>query len=493
MTVLAGSGSAGFVNGVGASAAFREPGAITIDNEGNLYVADVGNDVVRKITNQGIVSTYCGSGVSGEADGSWSNASFKNIQSMTIDDLGQIYLKDQTRYRKIHANRSVSTFGANVYLGSFLAAGPNGVYGNDGEFIYKLDGNSVGTIMDLRTRGYSIYNRYRPALIAINAEGHFFAANRNTIYKVLASGYTGTYAGSGDDEINDGAHQASLKLPTDIVFDSKGTGYMNDDGYIRVLNAEMSHIEHFAGDDTYEYLEGDRYTAKFERLVGLAINDRDELYLADKSVIRKIDSNGQVITVAGRIDSTVSVDGLGLDATFGNIHDIEFGPDGNLYILETGLIRVMDSMDYVSTLALDIESHQGSVPKLNGIKMTINSRGQMFIYGSGRPQIIEPNGDGRTVKVSLPWWNSWMQPYFAVYDSLDRLFFVERNQIFLVPDGDTVGIPIIGKYESTSTNQDGFGLDAKINQMQELNVNSLGELVFLAEKVPLKWFFERLS
>lgn len=76
VTVFAGTGSAGFVNGNGTSAAFNDPRGLAIDAQDNVFVVDAGNSVIRKISSTGNVTTFAGSGVRGTDDGTDSTATF---------------------------------------------------------------------------------------------------------------------------------------------------------------------------------------------------------------------------------------------------------------------------------------------------------------------------------------------------------------------------------------------------------------------------------
>jgi hypothetical protein len=76
VSTFAGTGTAGLVNGTRASAQFNAPTRIATDTNFNLYVADTGNNVIRKIDTAGNVSTFAGNGTAGYADGSGVNASF---------------------------------------------------------------------------------------------------------------------------------------------------------------------------------------------------------------------------------------------------------------------------------------------------------------------------------------------------------------------------------------------------------------------------------
>lgn len=112
---FAGSGTAGLVNGIGAAACFNHPDALTIDNAGNIYVADELNHVIRKITPTGSVSTFAGSGAYGLTNGSLALAAFKNPTGISIDGLGNFYVADPQNnvIRKIDNAGMVSTFAGN--------------------------------------------------------------------------------------------------------------------------------------------------------------------------------------------------------------------------------------------------------------------------------------------------------------------------------------------------------------------------------------------
>lgn len=91
---LAGSGSPGSANGTGANASFNYPFATAIDAAGNIYVADQQNNKIRKITPDGVVSTFAGSGFRGERDGASDIASFNLPAGIAFDGYGNLYVAD---------------------------------------------------------------------------------------------------------------------------------------------------------------------------------------------------------------------------------------------------------------------------------------------------------------------------------------------------------------------------------------------------------------
>jgi sugar lactone lactonase YvrE len=113
----------------GTGSNFNSPFGLTIDSAGNLYVADTGNDTIRKITPAGAVSVFAGStGVAGSQDGTGLAATFSGPQAITIDSGGNLYVADTGNniIRKITPAGSVSTLaGTAGVIGSVDATGPN--------------------------------------------------------------------------------------------------------------------------------------------------------------------------------------------------------------------------------------------------------------------------------------------------------------------------------------------------------------------------------
>jgi DNA-binding beta-propeller fold protein YncE len=102
-TTVAGTGSPGFENGMGPDASFNKPADVAVDADGNLYVTDTENHVIRKITPEGEVTTYAGSGVGGATDGTLTEATFAIPWGITIDAAGTLYVTDpaSNKVRKI--------------------------------------------------------------------------------------------------------------------------------------------------------------------------------------------------------------------------------------------------------------------------------------------------------------------------------------------------------------------------------------------------------
>jgi len=204
VTTFAGSGNQGASDGMGTSASFRYPQGICIDLTGNIYVADFGNNKIRKITPSGVVSTYAGSGNQGSLDGVGSNASFDHPIRLCIDISGNIYVADSysNKIRKITPGGVVLT-----YAGT----------GNQG----SADGSAT-------TASF-----YFPAGICIDAAGNLYVADagNHKIRKISVAGVVSSYAGSGTQGSFDGIGlSASFKSPFGIRFDFLGNIIVADQG-----------------------------------------------------------------------------------------------------------------------------------------------------------------------------------------------------------------------------------------------------------------------
>jgi sugar lactone lactonase YvrE len=112
MTVLAGSlGVTGATNGPDSFARFNQPQGVAVDADGNVYVADSGNQLIREITPVGSVTTLAGSGSRGNSDGFGADASFDDPVGIALDGKGNIYVADKgnNKIRKITPSGEVTT------------------------------------------------------------------------------------------------------------------------------------------------------------------------------------------------------------------------------------------------------------------------------------------------------------------------------------------------------------------------------------------------
>ncbi|MDB5134304.1 MAG: hypothetical protein JWP37_907 [Mucilaginibacter sp.] len=126
VTTLVGSGLTGSADGTGKAASFNFPIALTVDAAGNVYVADRGGNLIRKITSGGIVTTFAGSGHQGDSDGTGKAASFGDPSGIAIDSKGSLFVTDSDYgiIRKIDPSGKVTTIAGNTGQGADDGPGP---------------------------------------------------------------------------------------------------------------------------------------------------------------------------------------------------------------------------------------------------------------------------------------------------------------------------------------------------------------------------------
>lgn len=117
VSLLAGS-TAGNVNGAGAAAKFNGPRGVAVDATGNVYVADANNNVIRKVAVDGTVTTFAGTGAIGNADGAGTAATFYHPAGVAVDAAGNVYVADTDNnlVRKITPAGVVSSLAGSGYL-----------------------------------------------------------------------------------------------------------------------------------------------------------------------------------------------------------------------------------------------------------------------------------------------------------------------------------------------------------------------------------------
>jgi hypothetical protein len=185
VTTLAGTpGTSGSADGAGADARFSFPRGIAVDSAGNIYVADLGNATIRKVTPSGIVTTLAGApGVRGSADGSGAAARFNLPSGVAVDGAGNIYVADRVN----HTIRKLTAAGVVTTLAGTPAPG-------------TADGTGAAARFNF------------PSGVAVDSAGNVYVADEanSTIRKVTPTGTTTTVAGT--------AGAAGLRLGTTLRF-----------------------------------------------------------------------------------------------------------------------------------------------------------------------------------------------------------------------------------------------------------------------------------
>jgi uncharacterized delta-60 repeat protein len=251
------SDTSGSADGLGTAARFSYPQGIAVDETGNIYVADSDNKIIRKITPQGLVTTLAGiAGLEGNADGTNFAARFRNPTDITLDDDGNIFVADSLNdIRKITSTGIVSTIDIGFVLApeSVSIDGSGNVYIVDSFFgcIFKVTPSGIRTTFAGSDTGLGStgsadgignqarFNRPRGAAIDTNHNLYIADAESHTIRKVTINGAVSTLAGSaGVSGKNDGmTTTARFNLPIAVAVDESGNVYVAD-----VLNDSIRKI-----------------------------------------------------------------------------------------------------------------------------------------------------------------------------------------------------------------------------------------------------------
>lgn len=210
VSVVAGSGSAGFADGLGTAAQFNDPTNLAFDAVGNAFVADRSNHRIRKITPTGVVSTFAGSGTAASVEGTGTGASFSYPQGIALDAAGNVYVTEENghRLRKITPAGVTSTLAGSGTAGFADGTGPAAQF----------------------------YNSYG---IGVDAAGNVYVGDysNSLLRKITPGGVVTTLAGTGVAAFADGALPGMLNQAIGVVPDGSGSLYVAgyNDHRIRIV------------------------------------------------------------------------------------------------------------------------------------------------------------------------------------------------------------------------------------------------------------------
>ncbi len=427
ITTVAGDGTVGFAGdgGLAINAELNNPIGLAMDSDSNLYIADKFNNRIRKVDANGVITTYAGNGIQGFAGegGAATNAELNNPYGVALDGKGDLLISDtgNQRIRKIDMNGIITTVAGNGTQG-FLGDG----------------GVATNSEVDL------------PFGLAADGAGNLFVADtfNDRIRKLTATGgslLTLTNAGS----VNAGNYWVILANPYGIIKSSvvsMDVVYPPTSNLVTAAGSQINISAEAFGDQPLFYqwyfngmpISSGSGTAGPEGLVftiagggvgglgdlsaatnaelngpnGVAVDGAGNLFIADtyNNRIRKVDTNGIITTVAGNGTNAFSGDGgPANDAELGHPSGVSVDSVGNLFIADSGndRIRKVNASGIITTVAgngtngFNGDGGLATNAELSGnIGVVVDSFGNLFIADSGNDRVREVSTNGTIATVA---------------------------------------------------------------------------------------------
>jgi sugar lactone lactonase YvrE len=326
ISTFAGSGGIGqptnFGDGGPAVQAYIHlPGGLALDSSGDLFIADTGDNTVRKVTPDGNIAAFAGNGLpsyTGDA-GPAVTAELHSPEDVAVDSSGNVYIADT----------------GNAYIRKVTTDGNINFIAGDGSIGYFGD-NGLATSAGL----------IEPYGLAIDAAGNIYIAERadGRIRQINTKGNIYTIVGNGSLGISgDGGSPTSamLNLPTSVAIDASGNLYIADSLNNRVRLVTKSgtgNISTVAGNGNFSY-SGDGFAATAAQLYApqaVAVDGKGNFYIADagNNVVREVFANGIINTFAG--NGSGGDNSPASSAQLFSPQGVAVDAAGNVYISDTG-------------------------------------------------------------------------------------------------------------------------------------------------------------
>jgi sugar lactone lactonase YvrE len=412
ITVFAGSGS-GYLDGTKLTAKFNGPMGITIDSSGNFYVADTGNNRIRKIDTSGNVTTLAGSGSLASTNGAGTAAAFNKPYDITLTK-GDLYVIDynSNMVRKVLLNSwSLRSTGVTAITivgapSTSLTASVNqiSIDTTNGD-VYTYVG-PIGTVSNFTASGSGIN---RPFGMTSDESGNLYIADyNNSVWrKVDTSGVLTTFAGivgqqnTNPSTISGVATSIKFWTPRGVARDSLGNTYLADENNRCIFKVDTSgNVALFAGGTVNVNggaisgtTNGPALSATFMGPIRLACDVSNNLYVIDGNMVRKV-SNGVVSTIATNAQLSWPA-GLCVD------------PSGNVYVTENNATHGIRKIDPSGNITAFAGSGSGYLDgdrltaKFNGPEgITIDASGNLYIADTGNNRIRKIDTDGNVTTLA---------------------------------------------------------------------------------------------
>jgi sugar lactone lactonase YvrE len=310
------------------------PAAIAFDEQGDLFIADAGNQVVRELSVAGVVTTVAGNGVQGFAgdNGPATAAELDSPMGLAVDAAGNLYIADS------HNHRVRVVTAATGVIATVAGTGAAGFFGDGGP--------AKAAMLDL------------PTALALDSAGNVYVADTDNhrIRRIAAAtGTIATVAGNGVEGFAGDAGPAtaaSIDSPSGLAVDAAGNLYLADthNGRVRTVKAATGAISTVAGvgsvGGNVQEFGGDAGPATAAGMAlprGLTLDAAGNLYVADSANhrIRRISAAGTITTIAGEGTETFAGDGApAVTASLDTPRAVTLSASGLVTLADSGNQRV---------------------------------------------------------------------------------------------------------------------------------------------------------
>lgn len=400
---VAGTGVAGFAGDGGPSnaAMLSHPYGVAVDPQGNLYIADLGNGRVRKISSSGTITTVVGGGSivpGGDGDGGLAtSAQLQEPRNVAAEPDGTLYISDfaaQRVYRVTPGGilTTLAGTGKAGFSGDGAASqlaqlnSPAGLASDSNGALYIADSANNRIRRVYQGVMSTVYNVAGPTGVAISPTGALCIAG---------SGYLGTQ------------FKAIAAIPSarDVALDRVGNVYATTGQYVNKVSAAGT-VTTIAGSGAAPYFGGDNGPATAARLhgpTGLAVDEAGNRYIADtvNNRIRKITPAGIITTIAGSGDAgSKGNNGHATLAQLNGPRSVAVDSQQNIYVADSGnnSIRKITPGGIIQTVAVQL-----AVGLNDPEYVATDAQGSLYIAdtGNGRVLKVAPSGSISTVMLVL--------------------------------------------------------------------------------------------